>query len=65
MKILDCTLRDGAHINAGKFGEKNIKAIIKGLINAKIDIIELGFYKMDFLTRIILFLKVLIRRMSF
>ncbi|WP_273404232.1 4-hydroxy-2-ketovalerate aldolase [Campylobacter avium] len=43
MKILDCTLRDGAHINAGKFGEKNIKAIIKGLINAKIDIIELGF----------------------
>lgn len=43
MRILDCTLRDGAHINAGKFESSNIKNIIAGLIRSNIDIIEVGF----------------------
>lgn len=42
-KILDCTLRDGAYIIDKKFGENNIQGIIKGLIDTKIDIIEIGF----------------------
>lgn len=52
IKILDCTLRDGGHLNNSKFGYENIKSIIKKLIQANIDIIELGFledciYKKD------------------
>lgn len=45
LKILDCSLRDGAHINGGNFGEKTIRALIKALTNARIDIIEIGFLK--------------------
>lgn len=41
--LLDCTLRDGGHINQGRFGASAIKTIIKNLVNAKIDIIEAGF----------------------
>ena len=43
VKILDCTLRDGGHINQGRFGKKVIKAILAALVKAKIDIIEAGF----------------------
>lgn len=43
IKLLDCTLRDGGHINAGQFGKNVIKSIIKNLVQAKIDIIEVGF----------------------
>lgn len=43
MYLLDCTLRDGGHINQGRFGASAIKTIIKDLVNAKIDIIEAGF----------------------
>ncbi|MBS4314407.1 aldolase catalytic domain-containing protein [Campylobacter vulpis] len=42
IQILDCTLRDGSHINNGKFGKEKIKQIITGLIEANIDIIEVG-----------------------
>ena len=41
-KILDCTLRDGSHVNNGWFGKENIKNIIKDLVSSKVDIIELG-----------------------
>ena len=41
--ILDCTLRDGGYCNQWEFGFKNTKKIIKGLVDAKIDIIECGF----------------------
>ena len=27
IKILDCTLRDGAHVNKGSFGKNNIKQL--------------------------------------
>ncbi|MCR5627039.1 MAG: homocitrate synthase [Lachnospiraceae bacterium] len=43
IQILDCTLRDGGHIVDGNFGEQTIKNVIKKLIDAKIDIIEIGF----------------------
>lgn len=42
IQILDCTLRDGSHINNGKFGKEKIRQIITGLIDANIDIIEVG-----------------------
>lgn len=42
IQILDCTLRDGSHINNGKFGKEKIRQIITGLIEANIDIIEVG-----------------------
>jgi 4-hydroxy 2-oxovalerate aldolase len=43
LKILDCTLRDGAHVNQGRFGLAAIKNVIQSLEFAKIDIIEIGF----------------------
>ena len=43
IKILDCTLRDGAHINQGVFGKNNILHILRNLAQAKIDLIEVGF----------------------
>ena len=43
IKVLDCTLRDGGHINSSNFGKKNIKSIIKNLVKANIDYVEMGF----------------------
>lgn len=43
IRLLDCTLRDGGHINQGEFGEIAIKNVIRRLVEAKIDIIEVGF----------------------
>lgn len=46
-KILDCTLRDGAYLVDKKFGDNVIAGIINGLMNAGIDIIEVGFLQDD------------------
>lgn len=43
IRLLDCTLRDGGHIVQGNFGELVIKNIIERLVEAGIDIIEVGF----------------------
>lgn len=43
IEILDCTLRDGGYINNWEFNENNIKNIVNGLTEAKIDYIECGF----------------------
>lgn len=43
IRLLDCTLRDGGHINQGEFGEITIKNTIERLVEAGIDIIEVGF----------------------
>lgn len=43
IQILDCTLRDGGHIVGGMFGEKNIKHVIRKLVDANVDIVEVGF----------------------
>lgn len=45
IKLLDCTLRDGAYIVDAKFGESAIKGIIKKLQEAHIEIIECGWLK--------------------
>ena len=45
IKILDCTLRDGGYVNDFNFGLKTIKEIIKGLVSANIEIVEVGFLK--------------------
>ncbi len=43
IRLLDCTLRDGGHIVQGNFGEIVIRNIIERLVEAGIDIIEVGF----------------------
>ena len=45
IRVLDCTLRDGGYCNNWQFGQKNISAVIEGLVETKIDIIECGFLK--------------------
>lgn len=45
IKLLDCTLRDGGHVNNFAFGWHQIRTIIGCLTRARIDIIELGFLK--------------------
>ena len=47
IKILDCTLRDGGHVNNWNFGEDRILSIITNLVKSKVDIIELGLVKKD------------------
>ena len=41
--LLDCTLRDGGYVNDWRFGYTNIVSIFERLVDANIDIIELGF----------------------
>lgn len=43
IKLLDCTLRDGGYVNDWKFGYTNIVSIFERLIDASVDIIEVGF----------------------
>ncbi len=45
VQFLDCTLRDGAHVNGGRFGNANIKQIARELTRANVDIVELGFLR--------------------
>lgn len=41
--LLDCTLRDGGYLNDWNFGHTNLISMLERLVNAGIDIIELGF----------------------
>jgi len=43
IKLLDCTLRDGGYINDWLFGQSTIICIFERLVNANVDIIEVGF----------------------
>ena len=43
IKLLDCTLRDGGYINDWEFGHDNIVSIFERVVDAGIDIIEIGF----------------------
>lgn len=45
ISLLDCTLRDGGYVNNWRFGSRNISGIVRGLVDAGIDIIELGFLR--------------------
>ena len=41
--LLECTLRDGGYITDWKFSDKCIKDIIASLIEANLDLIEVGY----------------------
>ena len=41
--LLDCTLRDGGYITNWKFGNDLIKDMVKNLIDANLDYVELGY----------------------
>lgn len=43
IELLDCTLRDGGHINRSRFGKGIINGIIQSLLDSKVEIIEIGF----------------------
>jgi 4-hydroxy 2-oxovalerate aldolase len=43
VKILDCTLRDGAHLNNGEFGMRTANDIVNNLVASGIEFIEVGF----------------------
>ena len=43
VKVLDCSLRDGGHLNKSNFGYNTIKEFIQNLVYANVDIIEIGF----------------------
>ena len=45
IRLVDCTLRDGGHVNKSNFGERIITQIVNNLLASNIDIIELGFLK--------------------
>ena len=45
IKLLDCTLRDGAYVNNAEFGKPVMRGIISKLQDAHIDIIECGWLK--------------------
>jgi 4-hydroxy 2-oxovalerate aldolase len=45
IQLLDCTLRDGAHVNSGKFGYQHITNVISNLSNSYLDVVEIGFLK--------------------
>lgn len=51
IKLLDCTLRDGGHVNNAEFGYETIKEITYGLNRSGIDYVELGFLKDGVFTR--------------
>ena len=43
LKVLDCTLRDGGYCNEWRFGARNVHTISSALVEAGVDIVELGF----------------------
>lgn len=43
ISLLDCTLRDGGYINDWKFGHNSLISIYERLVDANVDIIEVGF----------------------
>ena len=45
LKLLDCTLRDGGYINGWKWGFQTARNIIRELVNARVDIVEVGFLR--------------------
>ena len=45
LKLLDCTLRDGGYINEWKWGFQQARAIIRSLVRAHVDVVEVGFLR--------------------
>ncbi|WP_181995772.1 aldolase catalytic domain-containing protein [Clostridium sp. AM58-1XD] len=47
IKLLDCTLRDGGYLVNKKFGDNTIKGMIHHLVEANVDIVEVGFLEKE------------------
>lgn len=45
VKVLDCTLRDGGYVNNWEWGFQRARSIIKSLVKAKVDVVEVGFLR--------------------
>lgn len=45
--LLDTSLRDGSHLNGGRFGKQMILDTVQGLCDAGLDYVELGFLTTD------------------
>lgn len=45
--ILDCTLRDGGYVNKWDFWDDDISDIVKSMVDAGIDFIEVGYLNKD------------------
>ena len=45
VRLLDCTLRDGAYLIDKEFGDPVIKGMISGLMDAHLEYIEIGFFQ--------------------
>lgn len=45
IQLLDCTLRDGSHINKGDFKRETIITTVSGLVQSGVDFVELGFLR--------------------
>ena len=43
IRLLDCTLRDGGYVNDWNFGPDNLVSIFERLVDANVDMIEIGF----------------------
>lgn len=43
IKLLDCTLRDGGYVNDWNFGHNNLVSVFERLVDANVDVIEIGF----------------------
>lgn len=43
VRLLDCTLRDGGYVNDWEFGYNNLISIFERLVDAGVDMIEIGF----------------------
>jgi len=43
IKLLDCTLRDGGYVNDWEFGHDNLVSVFERLVDAGVEIIEVGF----------------------
>ena len=45
IRLMDSTLRDGGNINDWDFGSNTIMGITRNLIDAKVELIELGYLR--------------------
>lgn len=43
IKLLDCTLRDGGYVNDWDFGHNNLVSVFERVVDANIDVVEIGF----------------------
>lgn len=47
IQVLDCSLRDGAYVVDKFFGSLFMQGMLKGLVEANLDVIEIGFFQDD------------------